>query len=93
MGALEKSDVVYMYSHARDKHEEISILAELTASDIETIIEVLKEAEQPIEGKYIKCKSCGFLMPGESKSPLCPKCRYREKMRKRDLRRKGKLND
>lgn len=93
MDVLEKSDVVYMYSHARDKHEEISILAELTASDIETIIEVLKEAEQPIEGKFIKCKSCGFLMPGESKSPLCPKCRYREKMRKRDLRRKGKLND
>ena len=46
MSYLTNEEICFLYRTSKDKDEEIFILGELTASDPETIIEVLKDANE-----------------------------------------------
>ena len=72
-----KHDIVVYYKQAANKIEEVEKLAELTASDVETILEILKDAGV-YKGKYHVCGRCGQEFPSiykKLRSPLCPECR------------------
>lgn len=70
-------DVVVYYKQAPNKIEEVEKLAELTGTDIDTIIEILKDAGV-FKGKVHICGRCGHEFPSiykKIKNPLCPDCR------------------
>lgn len=70
-------DVVVYYKRAADKLGEVEKLAELTGTDIDTIIEILKDAGV-FKGRVHICGRCGHEFPSiykKIKNPLCPDCR------------------
>ena len=72
-----KHDVIVYYKGAKNKIEEVDVLAQLTGSDVDTILEILKDAGV-YKGAYHICASCGQQFPSiykKMKNPLCPKCR------------------
>ena len=46
MSKWSRAEIIAYYKAARDKRRMIKILAQLTGSDTETIVEVLKDAEE-----------------------------------------------
>ena len=56
---VDIDDICYLYKTAKDKDEQVFILADLTCSDPETIIEVLKDAELYEEKQIQQCIRCG----------------------------------
>ena len=75
-----KHDVVVYYKKAKNKAEEVGILAQLTDSDEETIIAILEEAGV-WEGAYKICSMCGKDFPfnyKRGKHILCPQCKEKE---------------
>lgn len=74
---LTKDEIVEMYKRAKNKETQIEILAELTASDTETIVEVLKDAGV-FNGTYITCSRCRARFPAISHNRKdgrrCKKC-------------------
>lgn len=75
---LTKEEVVFMYRKAKFKTEQIHILAELTASDAETIIEVLKDAgayEQRRIKQCIHCQTCFIDASKLGRIRICPSCK------------------
>lgn len=77
-GALELDDIIGLYLTAEDKDKEVFILAELTVSDTETIIEVLKDLKIYKHQRIQKCVSCGklFINYGSNRLPaICNICR------------------
>ena len=52
---LTGPEIVTLYKMAKDKDEQIFILAELTASDADTIIEVLKDFGEYKEMNIQRC--------------------------------------
>lgn len=68
---MEQDEILMMFRLSRNKREQIRILAELTDSDEETIIEVLRD-----NGEYVtlqKCRKCHRLFQ-KYLSPYCPDC-------------------
>lgn len=85
-GALELDDIISLYVTAGDKDKEIFVLAQLTASDPETIIEVLKDLNIYEHNNIRECRGCGRLfISGGSKRLLtyCKPCRI---LRRAELR-------
>ena len=79
--------IVSLYLRAKDKDEEIEILKELTASDFETIIEILTDAGVYEQRGIKKCIVCGRLF--RSSTDSCERCKYAAKMNRRRARRES----
>ena len=78
MTNLTTDEIISLYTTAKDKDEQVFILAELTASDAETIIEVLKDLGiyKQINIKY--CAYCGDPFIDSTKyhkATVCPSCK------------------
>ena len=72
-----KEDIVRSYRMAKDKIKQITILAQLTCSDTETIMEILDDAGE-FDGKYKVCTQCGKRYPSISvrgHQYFCPTCK------------------
>lgn len=72
-------EIAYSYKHAVNKVEQIQILADLTLSDADTIIQILKD-EGVLDDKDMKhriCARCGreFRAAYLKGVPVCPKCK------------------
>lgn len=85
-------DVVVYYKNARNKIDEIEKLAELIASDEETIIQILVDAGA-FKGTFRKCNHCDNMFPAIKKTTvLCPECRaIREKITRKKWKIKKNL--
>lgn len=97
---LDSTQIVNLYKGARNKSEEVVILAELTASDIDTVVEVLRDANvfnEDILKDYKQCAKCGGYIPIYRRRKYCRKCgedidreRRREAANRRNrMRRNG----
>ena len=76
---LTKDEIIAMYKKARYKEEQVTILAQLTASDTDTILEILKDAGV-YSGAYRNCPKCGKVFPAlthYNKGKCCEECRQR----------------
>lgn len=71
-----KEEIICSYRTARNKEEQIEILAELTASDIDTILMVLKDAGErlPTMKRFKKCIDCGCYIPVTARGKRCKPC-------------------
>ena len=85
---IETTDICYLYRTARDRDEEVFILAELTASDADTIIEVLKDAGEYEENHIQRCIKCKELYIEMGRKLICPKCKDKAVRRRRYARQK-----
>ena len=74
-----RDDVVSLYRGAKNKKEQIKILAELTCSDTDTIIAILEDAGE-FDGTYRVCTRCGrkFAAVSNRGRAFCPYCRKNE---------------
>lgn len=72
---LDINDICYLYKMAKDKDEEVFILSQLTCSDVETIIEVLKDAELYEEKQIQKCIKCGTYYIETRRAHICLSCK------------------
>lgn len=71
MAEMNAHEICVMFKEARNKRYQINILADLTASDVETITEVLRDA-----GLYVRtaqCKRCGVWFE-QYTTPYCREC-------------------
>ena len=78
MTNLTYDEIISLYLGAKDKDEEVFILAQLTASDAETIIEVLKDAgayEQRRIKQCIHCQTCFIDASKGGRIRICPSCK------------------
>ena len=74
MSNLNRQEIVKLYKEAKDKNTQIDILAQLTASDVETIIEILRD-EKVFAGELKTCIRCGKKYPAiNPKGKMCPAC-------------------
>ena len=90
---LTKDEVISMYMKAKHKEEQITILAQLTASDTDTILEILKDAGV-YSGAYRNCPKCGQRFPAlthYNKGRCCEECRERSR-KIASLKHRLKLN-
>ena len=77
---LDYDEIVRSYQQAENKGEQIFVLAELTLSDHETIIEVLKDHgvfnPKDIENSLRTCHRCGrrYLARSMKGRATCPEC-------------------
>lgn len=55
---MKSSEICNMFRAAKDKRKQIRVLANMTDSDSETIIQVLKDHGLCV--RYGKCARCGF---------------------------------
>ena len=58
MSNWDKQQIITSYKQARNKAEQVTILAQLTETDNETIVMILEDAGV-YEGAYKKCQQCG----------------------------------
>lgn len=82
MTNLTYDEIISLYLRAKDKDEEVFILAQLTASDAETIIEVLRDAEVYVENNIKQCANCKrlFIHSGSMRLPaVCKPCRIMQR--------------
>lgn len=75
----DRDEIIRSYRQADNKMAQVVILAELTASDTDTIIQILKE-EGALNLKDMKkriCCKCGCEYPAPNRKglPVCPDCR------------------
>lgn len=82
-------DICYLYKTAKDKDEQVFILADLTCSDPETIIEVLKDAELYEEKQIQQCIRCGKYYIETRRAHICLSCKKHASY----VRRKRKLKN
>lgn len=78
MTNLTYDEIISLYNGAKDKDEEVFILAQLTASDAETVIEVLKDAgvyEQRRIKQCIHCQTCFIDGSKLGRIRICPSCK------------------
>lgn len=81
-------EISRLYQLSKDMDEEIFILAELTDSDAETIIEVLKDEGVYEEKQIQRCINCKEMYIERGRAHICPSCRTKV-MRKRNYARKS----
>ena len=78
--AVDYEEIIRLYKQADDKGEQIRILAELTASDDETIIEVLKDhgVYNEADLKLRTCTMCGKQYTARTNrgKAICRNCHY-----------------
>ena len=78
MTNYDSAEIVRSYKQAADKTEQVIILAELTCSDIDTIIEILKDAGAIHQGDIRKriCCRCGkeYITATYKGVPVCEDC-------------------
>lgn len=78
MTNLTYDEIISLYIRAKDRDEEVFILAQLTASDAETIIEILKDAEVYEQIRIKQCIHCREMFIDGSKNgrvKICPSCK------------------
>lgn len=66
-----QEEMCELFKGAQNKRQQVRILAELTDTDVETVVEILRDA-----GLYVRsrrCKKCGKLFKAYV-SPLCREC-------------------
>lgn len=86
---MEINEICYLYKTAKDKDNEIFILGELTLSDPETIIEILKDEGVYEEKQIQKCIKCKNMYIEYGRSHICQYCKKKHKLAiKRKERRK-----
>lgn len=74
-------EISRLYELSKDKDEEVFIIAELTDSDPETIIEVLKD-EGVYDEKCIQtCIKCKEMYIEKGRAHICPSCKSKAKRR------------
>lgn len=79
--SFTNDEIIAMYRKAKYKEEQVTILAQLTASDTDTILEILKDAGV-YSGAYRSCPKCGKKFPAlthYNKGRCCEECRERSK--------------
>lgn len=81
-------EISRLYQLAKDTDEEIFILADLTDSDVETIIEVLKDEGVYEEKQIQKCIKCKEMYIEKGRAHICPSCKTKA-MRRRNYARKS----
>ena len=93
---MDIEEIIFYYKTAADQDAQIQILADLTNSDVDTIITILKEHGIYKKGKYrlMGCSDCGTLFYAVIKhcgSTRCEKCRYlhKEHLRKERYEKKA----
>ena len=77
LGCLEEFEIVRMYRQAKNKPRQIEILADLTATSVNDIIEILRKEGVFDEGLliyYKPCAVCGRLVVIERNVKYCPRC-------------------
>lgn len=77
----DKQQIIISYKKARNKAEQVTILAQLTETDSETIVKILENAGV-YEGAYKKCQKCGHdyaIGYKQGRTKYCEKCRLRIK--------------
>lgn len=79
MDNMTNEEIVRSYRQAKRKTEQIFILAELNASDPDTIIGILKEAGA-LDYKNLKIRICcrcdmEYIAASNRGLPICPDCR------------------
>ena len=78
MTNYDSAEIVRSYKQAADKTEQVIILAELTCSDIDTNIEILKDAGAINQGDIRKriCCKCGkeYITTTFRGVPVCGDC-------------------
>lgn len=88
-------EIVTIYKNAKHKTEQIKILADLTGTDKETIIEILSDAGA-YEPVYTNCTICGAKYPVlERKGTyhgICPWCTEERYVAPQLYRRQYRLN-
>lgn len=78
--AVDYDEIERLYRQAPNKAEEIEILAQLTASDHETIIEVLKDLgvfkAEDIKNNIRVCTRCNnaYITANKKGKAVCPNC-------------------
>ena len=80
---MEINEICYLYKTAKDKDDEIFILAQLTCSDPETIIEVLKDEGIYEENHIQRCIKCKEMYIEYGRLQICPSCRRKHTVNKR----------
>ena len=76
---LTKDEIISLYLRAKHKEEEVVILSQLTASDTDTILEILKDAGV-YSGAYGTCARCGYRFPSlTTRKKYCWKCAETQK--------------
>lgn len=82
MTNLTIDEIISLYVRARNREEEVYILADLTASDTETILEILNDAGV-YTGGYRACPRCGKQFPVLKKFKKTKECSDCHKLGKR----------
>lgn len=72
---LNEYDICYLYRSAKDKDAEVFILAQLTCSDADTIIEILKDAEIYEDNHIQRCIKCKELYIELGRKHICSSCK------------------
>ena len=68
-------EIIYLYKVAKDKDKEVFILAVLTESDADTIIEILKDHDVYEEKHIQRCFNCHELYIEHNRCRTCDACR------------------
>lgn len=83
MTNYDPAEIVRSYQQAANKTEQVFILADLTLSDTDTIIEILKDAGVLNDKDLRKrlCARCGreFVSPNIKGIAVCDKCQVKTK--------------
>lgn len=77
LGCLEEFEIVRMYKQAKNKPRQIEILADLTATSVNEIIEILRKEgvfDEKLLVYYKPCAICGKLIVIERNVKYCPSC-------------------
>ena len=68
---MDQTEITTSFRQARNKSEQIRILADLSDTDTETVIEVLKDNDMCVS--VAKCRRCGRTFQKYLR-PYCPTC-------------------
>lgn len=75
-------EIIYLYKIAKDKDEEVFILAALTESDADTIIEILKDHDIYEERHIQRCFNCHELYIERNRCRVCDSCKRKGRRRR-----------
>lgn len=95
---VDYEEILRLYRIADNKGEQILILAELTASDEETIIEVLKDhgafKPEDVADSLRTCEGCGrkYISTTKRGRAVCPQCAALRKKRRENEKKRQKRN-
>jgi hypothetical protein len=90
----DKQQIITSYKQAKNKAEQVTILAQLTETDNETIVMILEDAGI-YEGAYKKCQQCGrdyAIKYKQGRTKYCEECRQKnEAIYKREWQMKRNM--